>query len=504
MTARSSCNVIAALYGQRSPDSRLFQSLDGTVISTAEALSRVRGIAASLCRLGVEPGDRISFRLLKSVDTILLAHAGLWVGAVLHPLNDTYTSHELTEMLANASPKLLLTDPRELEALRPLAAAVQARIQSFGHGGSVADFGDEFDLAAEALLPPDGAAVLLHTSGTTGKPKGALITHENLLSSARSLAQIWGIRRQDVLLHGLPIYHAHGLLTSIDSVLAGDGSILLLPSFELASVRAALARATVIMGVPTHYSRLVADPELASAVHGNLRLAISGSAPLPTGIAEQFERLTGVPIIERYGSTEAAIITAVPPNTKNRSGWVGWPLPGVQVRVATPDGPRSSGVGSVQTRGPNVFSGYWRDPAATAEAFTADGWFITGDVGEIDDSGCLRLLGRDKDIIISGGLNVYPAEVEDALRRIPGLKDVAVFGVPHPDFGEAVVAAVEQSGALFFDQAAAVHELRSRLAPYKLPKQIVVVEEIPRNSLGKIVKARLKERFRALFEAPAN
>jgi malonyl-CoA/methylmalonyl-CoA synthetase len=497
-----SSNVVAALYEGRHPDSPVFIGLDGSVVTTAEAVSQVRRFAGALSLLGVRPGDRVSFRLEKNTGTILLAQACLWLGAVLHPLNNAYTGHELSLLLADAEPALLLTTPEEYDTLRPIAETANTPIASFSETGGSFRLHLENAVESEANPPhgPDGAAVLLYTSGTTGKPKGALITHENLLTSARSLAAVWRLGAGDVLLHALPIYHAHGLLTSVNSMLAGGGAILLLPSFEMTQVLAALGKATVMMGVPTHYARLVDDPAFAAAVGKNLRLAISGSAPLPISLAERFSQIAGVPIVERYGLTEAAIVVAVPPGVGDRTGWVGWPLPAVEIRVATQEGLRSDrGIGILESRGPHIFAGYWRNSEATAAAFTPDGWFITGDIAEIDGSGCVRILGREKDLVISGGLNVYPAEVEEELRRLPGVKEAAVFGVPHPDFGEGVVAAVELSAGEAFDETASIAAVKSRLAAYKAPKRIVTVEAIPRNTMGKFLKARLREEFSGLF-----
>lgn len=497
----SSPNVMAALYEDRAPESPIFTALDGPVLTTAEALRQVRRYAGALSALGVRPGDRVSFRLEKNIETILLAQACLWLGAVLHPLNNAYTEHELAALLADAEPALFLTTPEEYDALRPIAERTNTQVVSFSETGGSFRRHLQNALELEANPPgPNGAAVLLYTSGTTGKPKGALITHENLLTSAQSLAAVWRLGRDDVLLHALPIYHAHGLLTSVNSMIAGGGAVLLLPTFEMTQVLAAFGKATVMMGVPTHYARLVDDPAFAGAIGENFRLAISGSAPLPMSLAERFTHIAGVPIVERYGLTEAAIVVAVPPDMDDRTGWVGWPLQAVEIRVATADGLRADrGIGILESRGPHIFAGYWRNAEATAAAFTADGWFITGDIAEIDGSGCVRILGREKDLVISGGLNVYPAEVEEQLRRLPGVKEAAVFGVPHPDFGEGVVAAVELSADGAFDETAAIAAVKSRLAAYKAPKRIVAVEAIPRNAMGKFLKARLREEFSGLF-----
>ncbi len=369
---------------------------------------------------------------------------------------------------------------------------------SQGGQGSFAELARASGSAADAVeLPAHAPAALLYTSGTTGRPKGALITHGNLADSAEALAEVWRLGPGDVLLHALPAFHAHGLLTAIDVMLRAGGAVCFLARFEPESVLRALPGCTVIMGVPTHYARLVREPGLAAAA-GALRLAVSGSAPLPRETAQEFRRVTGMEIVERYGSTEAAIVTAVPPGAAGRQGWVGWPLPGVRVRVANDRGRfESSAAGVLETRGHNVFAGYWLRP--DERAFTEDGWFVTGDVAEIDAQGCVRILGRQTDVVITGGLNVYPGEVEEVLGRCPGVAGAAVFGAPHPDFGEAVVAAVETAPSGEFDESACIRYLKTELASYKTPKRVVPVDAIPRNELGKVVKAELRERFRGLF-----
>jgi malonyl-CoA/methylmalonyl-CoA synthetase len=493
-------NVIAALYESRDPNSVLFIEPDGRSLTTREAFERIKHFAGVVASLGVVPGDRVSFRIEKSTDGILLIHGCLWAGAIVHPLNNAYTDHELGALLTDAQPTLLFCGSDERSRLEPLARNAGANLEVFPSAVTNASIA----VLGTARMPPDadGAAALLYTSGTTGKPKGAVVTHQNLLHSARSLATVWQLTKDDVLAHPLPIFHAHGLLTSINTMIASGGSILLLPSFDVAAVLSAFLRCTVLMGVPTHYSRLLDGLSFWVGSEANLRLAISGSAPLSTDLSRKFAATTGVDIIERYGSTEAAIVVAVPPGEHTeRVGWVGWPLPEVEIRISDKDGRRSPrGIGVLETRGPHVFAGYWQNPHATADAFTTDGWFITGDIAEIDETNCVRILGREKDLVISGGLNVYPAEVEEQLRRIDGIKDVAVFGVPHSDFGEAVVAAVELSAPITdFDETLVIAAVRSRLAAYKIPKRIFAVSELPRNAMGKLLKARLREDHSGTF-----
>jgi malonyl-CoA/methylmalonyl-CoA synthetase len=495
-------NLILALYSAREADTPLFVSSDGSSLTTLDALQRIRRLGGLLSDLGVVAGDRISLRLAKSADAILLAHACIWIGGIVHPLNTSYTDHEISLLLLDAKPRLLVCDESEVNRFEAIVREAGARLVSVPRRESI-----ERARAIPAYEPVsvEDPAALLYTSGTTGRPKGALITHRNLLDSARSLASVWELTRKDILLHPLPVYHAHGLLTSINAMLACGGAVCLLPAFDVNSVISSMQSCTVLMAVPTHYARLLEEPTFGAHSVGKLRVAISGSAPLPLELAREFHRRTCLAIIERYGSTETAIVVAVPPGQRERTGWVGWPLPGVEIRVKDREGGRSlRGLGSLETRGPNVFAGYWNNDSATAAAFSDDGWFLTGDIAEIDDEGCVRILGREKDIVITGGLNVYPAEVEDELRRLPRVKDAAVFGVPHQDFGEAVVAAVELAPSdVPFDQTSAIAALRSRLAAFKIPKRIFAVHELPRNAMGKLLKANLREDHANTFLQPS-
>lgn len=544
----TSGNLIHALYGHRAAGDPAFVLPGGPSLSTGDATTAIDRAAGALAACGVRPGDRVSVKVHKCVEAVFLAHACFKVGAILHPMNTAYTPRETEALLADARPRLLVCDPDETETFAAAAATYGFRIEGLRGGcgsrggqgsrdsqglqggqdswgsqglqgsrgsqsgqgllgsrgsqsgrGSFAELARASGPAADAVeLPAHAPAALLYTSGTTGRPKGALITHGNLADSAEALAEVWRLGPGDVLLHALPAFHAHGLLTAINVMLRAGGAVCFLARFEPESVLRALPGCTVIMGVPTHYARLVREPGLAAAVAGALRLAVSGSAPLPRETAQEFRGITGMEIVERYGSTEAAIVTAVPPGAAGRRGWVGWPLPGVRVRVANDRGRfESSAAGVLETRGHNVFAGYWRRP--DEPAFTEDGWFVTGDVAEIDAQGCVRILGRQTDVVITGGLNVYPREVEEVLGRCPGVAGAAVFGAPHPDFGEAVVAAVETAPSGEFDESACIRYLRTELASYKTPKRVVPVGAIPRNELGKVVKAELRERFRGLF-----
>ncbi len=497
-------NLLHALYADRDPASTALCFTDSSVLSTGELVNNIARMATALHELGIRPGDRVSFKLEKSAEVLFLCHACLQLGAIFNPLNTSYSNAELSYLVCDAEPRLIVCHPDEACRLEEIARPTGAQVATLAYGlrgflGVRAR--DASPLEANADVARDATAAILYTSGTTGRPKGACITHRNLIESARSLAQIWKLGPSDKLLHALPLYHAHGLLTAINTLLVSGGSILFLPQFEPAAIIKALPRATIMMGVPTHYARLLKESGLASAIKDQFRLAICGSAPLPIGVAEQFYAVSGRRIFERYGTTEAAIITAVPAEISDRSGWVGWALPGVEIRVTRVDGSRADkeAVGGLETRGHNVFSAYWRRPEANADVFTSDGWLITGDIAEIDATGCVRLLGRSKDLIISGGLNVYPREVEDVLDGLIGDSRSAVFGVPHPDFGEAVVAVLELEPDAQFDESGLLRAAREQLAPYKIPKRILRVAAIPRNRMGKILKNELREAHHTLF-----
>ena len=340
-------------------------------------------------------------------------------------------------------------------------------------------------------------AAILYTSGTTGRSKGAMLSHDNLWSNVATLHRLWGFRPDDVLIHALPLYHTHGLFVALNLMLMNGGRVILLPKFDAETVIDQMARATVLMGVPTFYVRLLGSSWLTRAACARMRLFVSGSALLLASTHAEFEARTGHRVLERYGMTETGMNASNPLDGERRPGSVGPALPGVSLRVADRDGrPVPAGeIGGLEVRGPNVFSGYWRNREKTAEAFRADGWFITGDLAAIGNDGYVTIVGRDKDMIISGGLNVYPREVEEALESLPGVVESAVVGAPHPDLGEAVVAVLTVDG----DPGDVVAALRERLAGFKLPRRVEVVPALPRNAMGKVEKAALRERFRGAF-----
>jgi len=443
---------------------------DGAAVSYGALEAGAAWVAGHLVASGVRPGDRVGLQVAKSVEAVMIYLGVLKAGAAFLPLNAAYTPAEVGYFLADAEPAAFVIDAAEfMAAAREAAPLAQAVAR------------DDADLAS-----------LIYTSGTTGRSKGAMLSHGALAANARALHEIWGFSSDDVLLHALPIFHVHGLFVALHCAFLSGAPMVWLPKFDDGAVLAGLARSTVMMGVPTFYTRLLANPDFTRERAQHMRLFISGSAPLLESTFAEFEKRTGLRILERYGMSEAVIITSNPLAGERIPGSVGYPLPGVELRIG---GGESTGV--IEIRGPSVFSGYWRMPEKTAEEFTADGFFITGDVGCQDPDGRVWISGRAKDLIISGGYNVYPKEVELVLDEFPGVTESAVVGAPHPDFGEAVVAVVIGTG----DEAAMIAECRRQLAPYKSPKRIVFVDELPRNAMGKVQKNLLRDRCAGLFRA---
>ena len=443
---------------------------DGAAVSYGQLEAGAAAVAGHLVASGVEPGDRVGLQVEKSVDAVMIYLGALKAGAVFLPLNAAYTPAEVAHFIADAEPAAFVIDAAEFMAAAreapPLASAVVR---------------DDSDLAS-----------LIYTSGTTGRSKGAMLSHGNLAANAAVLHEIWGFTPDDVLLHALPIFHVHGLFVALHCAFLSGAPMVWLPKFDDAQVLAGLAKSTVMMGVPTFYTRLLANPAFTRERARHMRLFISGSAPLLESTFAEFEQRTGQRILERYGMSEAVIITSNPLHGERIAGSVGYPLPGVELRIG---GGEATGV--IEIRGPSVFSAYWRMPEKTAEEFTADGYFRTGDVGRQDPDGRVWISGRAKDLIISGGFNVYPKEVELVLDELPGVAESAVVGIAHPDFGEGVVAVVIGQG----DEAAMIAACREQLAAFKAPKRIVFVDELPRNAMGKVQKNLLRERYGALFNS---
>ena len=488
-----STDVIAKLRDQASDPARVWLVGGPTY---AELLAETGRLANTLLSLGLKPGDRLLLQVDKCEAVLSLYLACLRAGIVFLPVNPAYTVAETEHFLRDAEPALAVTDPGRVQGIAALGAQVMDLPTLLAQtGGQSATFDDP-------VPRPDDLAAILYTSGTTGRSKGVMLTRENLASNAEALVGLWQFTTSDVLLHVLPVFHTHGLFVATNCVLYSGASMIFQRVFQPAAVLAALPQATVMMGVPTFYTRLLADPGLTRAATTDLRLFISGSAPLsPATHAEWLDR-TGHAILERYGMTETNMITSNPYIGPRRAGTVGMPLPGVDVRITGPDGrvlPQGE-AGSIEVRGPNVFKGYWRLPAKSAEEFR-DGWFITGDMGAVDDQGYLSILGRAKDLVISGGLNVYPAEVEAALDDLSGVAASAVIGVPHPDFGEAVVACLVAAPGIVLAEEAIRAALRDRLAAFKLPKRVLILDDLPRNAMGKVQKAELRRIYTGLFSA---
>ncbi|MCC6519707.1 MAG: AMP-binding protein [Tabrizicola sp.] len=461
--------------------------------SYAGLLKQTGRLANVLLSLGLKRGDRLLLQVEKCEAVLSLYLACLRAGVVFLPVNPGYTVAETAHFLSDAEPALAVTDPDRVAGL----AALGARVMALPDLLALAEAqGPDF---ADPAHGPDDLAAILYTSGTTGRSKGVILTRENLSSNAEALVGLWRFTEGDVLLHALPVFHTHGLFVATNCVLYSGASMIFHRAFQPAAVLEALPGVTVMMGVPTFYTRLLADPGLTGAVCGQVRLFISGSAPLSPATHAEWRERTGHAILERYGMTETNMITSNPYQGERRAGTVGMPLPGVAVRITGPEGPLPQGeAGAIEVRGPNVFQGYWRLPEKTAEEFR-DGWFVTGDMGAFDAEGYLSILGRAKDLVITGGLNVYPAEVEAALDDLPGVAASAVIGVPHPDFGEAVVACLVAAPGAGLEEAAVREALRERLAAFKIPKRVLVLEELPRNAMGKVQKAELRRENAGLF-----
>ena len=471
---------------------------NGQRLTFGELRSAVGRYSNALAALGVEPGDRVSAQVEKSIANVLLYLAVMKAGAVYQPLNPGYTEAEVDYFVSDAEPKLIVCDPSRQTAMRALGdrRKVLAVVNLDAKGdGSLARLAARMDDKHETVARSESdLAGLLYTSGTTGRSKGAMITHGNLASNAATLTELWRITDADVLLHALPVFHVHGLYVALNTAFLAGSEIIWLDKFEADAVIAALPRASLMMGVPTVYTRLLAAKDFSRETCARMRLVISGSAPLLAETHEAFRERSGHAILERYGMTETGMITSNPYDGARVPGTVGMALPGVAVRV------RGDQPGVIEVKGPNVFSGYWRMPEKTAEDFTADGYFITGDLATIDAEARVTIVGRAKDLIISGGFNVYPKEIEEAIDGLPNIIESAVVGVPHPDFGEGVVAAVTARGPLP-PEAEMIAELCKRLAKFKVPKRIHVVDELPRNAMGKVQKAELRKRYAGSFAA---
>ena len=506
MNTTANANLFSRLFDRLDDPNRLaIEELDGTRISYSDLVARAGQMANVLVSRGVKTGDRVAAQTEKSVPALVLYLATVRAGAVYLPLNTAYTLNELEYFIGDAEPSLVVCDPAKAEGIGKIAAKVGAKVETLGADGK----GSLSEAAAKAkteftTVPRenDDLAAILYTSGTTGRSKGAMLSHDNLASNSLSLVGYWRFTKDDVLIHALPIYHTHGLFVASNGTLFARASMIFLPKFDPDLILKLMARATVMMGVPTFYTRLLQHPGLSKEATEHMRLFVSGSAPLLADTHREWSARTGHAVLERYGMTETNMNTSNPYDGDRVPGAVGFPLPGVSVRVTNPESGKEldrDEIGMIEVKGPNVFKGYWRMPEKTKAEFRDDGFFITGDLGKIDGKGYVHIVGRGKDLVISGGFNVYPKEIESEIDAMPGVVESAVIGVPHADFGEGVTAVVVCSKGAPVTEASVLKGLDGRLAKFKMPKRVFVVEELPRNAMGKVQKNILRDQYAKIF-----
>jgi malonyl-CoA/methylmalonyl-CoA synthetase len=483
----------------------LITTVDGSVYSRSDILEKTGRVANFLYSLGAKPGDRISVQVHKSIENMCIYLACLRGGLVFHPLNPSYTANEVKYFLENAKPFVIICDPSKFDMMRKLSEPTDIKhiytLDSHGNG--------QFSEATNLCSPnfntvsreKDDLAALLYSSGTTGLPKGIMLTHTNLLTNAECLVEYWGFSEKDRLLHVLPIFHVHGLFVALNCILLTGGTMRWADKFTPNYVNQYLSECTVMMGVPTYYTRLLSDAGFGIKHTQNMRLFTSGSAPLLVDTFNDFRDRSGFEILERYGMTETGMNCSNPLNRLRKPGTVGPPLPGVTARIVNASGKNvcANEVGDLQVKGDNVFKGYWEMPEKTKEDFTIDGFFNTGDQATLDNDGYVSIVGRSKDMIISGGLNVYPKEVEDILDEFKGIQESAVFGVDHADLGEAVVAVIVLSEGGNIDLDNVINYSKEKLANYKVPKHIEVISNLPRNTMGKVQKKVLRSSYKSIF-----
>ena len=500
-------HLFDAIRSAAAREAVFIETAEGRCWTYGDMLEFSGRLAGALQGLGVTPGDRVAVQVEKSPEALMLYLACLRAGAVYLPLNTAYTLAELDYFIGDAEPRLVVVTPRAAEGVRTVAGKHGARVETLDEagGGSLlvlaADAGADFPDVARGA---DDLAAILYTSGTTGRSKGAMLTHDNLLSNALTLRDYWRFTGADRLIHALPIFHTHGLFVASNVTLLAGASMYLLPKFDAGEVLRLMESATVMMGVPTFYVRLLQHPGLTRTAAEGMRLFVSGSAPLLAETHRSFAERTGHAILERYGMTETNMNTSNPYDGERIAGTVGFPLPGVSLRVSEPETgkPVPDGeTGVIEVKGPNVFAGYWRMPEKTAAEFRADGFFITGDLGKIDARGYVHIVGRGKDLVISGGYNIYPKEVESEIDAMAGVVESAVIGVPHPDFGEGVTAVVVREKGAALDEAAVLDGLKDRLARYKQPKRVLFIDDLPRNTMGKVQKNVLREAYKDLYRS---
>lgn len=495
-----------ALFGRHAGQTTPFLHLpDGRTITHDGFVRMAARYANAFAAIGLQPGDRVAVQIGKSPDALALYAACVQAGLIFLPLNPGYTSAEVSYFVTNSGARVLVCDPANRDALDSVAKGADARIETMdtAGGGSLRDLADRqkdnFDTVART---EDDLAAFLYTSGTTGRSKGAMLSQRNLLSNAQTLADVWRFDKSDVLLHALPIFHTHGLFVATNIMLLCGGAMIFLPKLDIDQLIRFMPQATALMGVPTFYTRLLASDDFTAGLTAHMRLFVSGSAPLLAETHKQFEDRTGHRILERYGMTETNMNTSNPYDGPRRAGTVGKPLPGVDLKICDPETGATlpdGEIGVIEVRGPNVFQGYWQMPEKTAAELRDDGFFITGDLGLIDTFGYVQIVGRGKDLIISGGYNIYPKEVELVLDDMPGVLESAVIGVPHPDLGEAPVGVLVAGGREDPDLDQIMSVAAKSLARFKCPRKLVLVDELPRNTMGKVQKNMLRDRFAGTF-----
>jgi malonyl-CoA/methylmalonyl-CoA synthetase len=499
-------NLFSRLFDGLDDANRLaIETIDGQRISYGDLMARAGQMANLLVSSGVKPGDRVAAQTGKSVPGLVLYLAAVRAGAIYLPLNTAYTLNELEYFITDAEPSMVVCDPSRAEGLGAIAAKVGAGIMTLGADGK----GSLTDAAARAnsafttvARANDDLAAILYTSGTTGRSKGAMLTHDNLASNSLSLVDYWRFTDKDVLIHALPIYHTHGLFVACNVTLFSRASMIFLPKFDPELIIRLMARATVLMGVPTFYTRLLQSPALTRESTKHMRLFISGSAPLLADTHREWAARAGHAVLERYGMTETNMNTSNPYDGDRVPGAVGHALPGITVRVTDPETGQQLArgtIGMIEVKGPNVFKGYWRMPEKTRSEFRDDGFFITGDLGKIDARDYVHILGRGKDLVISGGFNVYPKEIESEIDAIPGVVESAVIGVPHADLGEGVTAVVVCDTSASVNEASVLKAIEGRLAKFKMPKRVFVIDELPRNAMGKVQKNILRDTYSDVY-----
>ncbi|OSP54867.1 malonyl-CoA synthase [Pseudoruegeria sp. SK021] len=488
------------LFGRHANSTAPFLLLEGARrIDYCDFVALSAQLANVFADLGLVKGDRVALQVAKTPEALAVYAACLRSGLVLLPLNTAYTTSELDYFLSDAEPRLVICDAADADAMTGILNGAELHTLNADGSGSLSAAAAAMPTTHDVVDCAEGdLAAILYTSGTTGRSKGAMLSHANLLSNATALADLWQFTDGDVLLHALPIFHTHGLFVAVNVSALSGAAMLFHPTFNAEKLLADLPRATTLMGVPTFYTRLLSEASFTREATAHMRLFVSGSAPLLADTHTAFEARTGHRILERYGMTETNMNASNPYMGERRPGTVGFPLPGVEIRITDPTTGAALAqgeTGMIEVRGPNVFGGYWRMPEKTAEELRETGFFITGDLGQIDPDGYLMIVGRQKDLIISGGYNIYPKEIEVLLDAVPGVRESAVFGVPHADFGEATIGVVVPEAGCALDPAALLSEITPHLARFKHPRRIEIVADLPRNTMGKVQKNVLRKTY---------